>query len=116
MKVFKEFRFEAAHHLVGYEGPCKNEHGHGWTLTVGVEGEVGPDQMVMDYSEIKQIVNETIISKVDHQDLNKVFEVDKPTSEYLLKRFWLMLNPYLPGLCLLRLYETPTNWAEFEGI
>ncbi len=62
IRISKEFQFEMAHALYGYNGPCKNIHGHSYKLCVCVIGDVIKDEtnakngMVMDFSDLKKIV------------------------------------------------------------
>ena len=72
LRLTKQFTFEMAHCLTGYDGPCQNLHGHSYRLEVTVEGEPERDKnsakqgMVIDFRELKNIVNEVIVSKFDH--------------------------------------------------
>ena len=72
LRITKEFRFEGAHALPGYDGRCRNIHGHSYILYVTVKGEPlnGTDSpkegMVVDFKELKSIVNENIIDIYDH--------------------------------------------------
>jgi len=68
IRISKQFFFEAAHALYGYDGKCKNIHGHSYILTVSVKGEPIHDPthekngMVMDFGDLKAIVkNERIM-------------------------------------------------------
>lgn len=72
MKVtlMKEFTFEASHVLPKHKGKCARLHGHSWKLKVYVEGYVDSETgFVVDYGELKELVNHHIIEKVDHQHL-----------------------------------------------
>ena len=66
IRVTKEFRFEAAHALKGYDGPCKNVHGHSYELSVTVIGIPIADRqstklgMVMDFGDLKKIIKKQI--------------------------------------------------------
>lgn len=91
-------------------GVCANPrgHGHDYRLTVEAEGPVDPETgMVADYARLARLVDERVVSAVDHRHLNH--DVDflrgvPPTTENLLLRFWERLAPALPsGLRLLRL-------------
>ena len=68
----KIFRFEAAHALMGYDGRCRNIHGHSYEMRVTVKGMPIMDDsspkngMVMDFGDLKRIVNEEIIDHYDH--------------------------------------------------
>jgi len=75
MKVAREFVFDAAHFILDDKGsPCEEPHGHTYKLRVVVEGPVKEDGMVIDFTEIKKIVNEKVMPSVDHKDLNKLLK------------------------------------------
>jgi 6-pyruvoyltetrahydropterin/6-carboxytetrahydropterin synthase len=80
MIISKDFKFEAAHHLNDYVGKCANVHGHSYFGTIWIEGELDKVGFVMDYGDIK-----TIIDYFDHKDLNTLpeFEVVNPTAEII---------------------------------
>lgn len=85
--LFKDFEFEAAHTLPGYDGPCKNLHGHTWKLRIGIKGVVKKDSgMILDYKTLKEIVQSKVISKLDHAYLNDIIE--NPTSENVVE--WIV--------------------------
>lgn len=114
--VTKTFRFEAAHFLPDYSGACKNVHGHGFKLQVTVSGildkEVYPS-MVCDFKDIKKIVKEHVIDKLDHSMLNDVLEY--PTAENMICWIELQLVPYFGDhLVRIRLYETEDSYAEWS--
>lgn len=140
IRLTKEFSFEAAHALGGYDGPCREIHGHSYRLFVTIKGEpsVNPEDpkqgMVMDFGVLKKIVSEEIISRLDHalvlrsstnEELRKVlatqFEnvvvVDyQPTCENMLDDFARRISLRLPAgvkLHSLRLRETATSYAEW---
>ena len=72
IRLTKEFTFEAAHMLEGYDGLCREIHGHSYKLFVTVKGEPVNDPespklgMVMDFGALKRIVNEQIVDRLDH--------------------------------------------------
>jgi len=72
IRITKHFDFESAHALYGYDGKCKNIHGHSYHLYVTVIGEPIVDAenpkngMVMDFGDLKVIVKKEIITKFDH--------------------------------------------------
>ena len=82
-----EGTFDAAHQLIGYDGPCENLHGHTWKAQVYIKGtklnELG---MVRDFKEIKQILH-PVLAKLDHTNLNDLpyFKKTNPTSENVAK-------------------------------
>ena len=140
IRITKEFSFEAAHALKGYDGPCRNIHGHSYKLSVTITGEPvsvmdSPKKgMVIDFSELKRIIKKSIIDPFDHalilgadfpEDLfkrsddafsNVIFVDYQPTSENLLIDFTTRIKDLLPAtvrLHSLRLKETATSYAEW---
>jgi len=140
IRITKEFRFEAAHALSDYDGPCKNIHGHSYELSVTVKGNPIQDPespkkgMVMDFGDLKKIVKRNIIDRFDHalilfdqdsasklHDLGEAFSnvviVDyQPTSENLLQEIAQNIKRLLPdGVTLhsLKLRETANSYAEW---
>ena len=138
IRITKEFQFEMAHALLGYDGPCKNIHGHSYKLDVTVLGNVKEDTsdsdegMVVDFGVIKNIVKELIVDEFDHSlVLNEKMNIDKSqfsfmnklilvpyqhTCELMLVDFAKMIKENLPAniqLHSLMLRETPTSYAEW---
>lgn len=139
IRLTKEFSFEMAHALEGYCGPCKNIHGHSYKLEVTVVGKPCNDRssstygMVMDFGELKRIVNEVVVNRFDHVlmvpvhsqlheikdqiPLGKILSVDfQPTCENLLLHIAPLIAQQLPqGVSLhhLKLHETATSYAEW---
>ncbi len=131
--VTRLLHFNAAHRLhsdllsseenQSIYGACNNPlgHGHNYDLEVTVVGEPDPvTGMVIDLKEIKEIVEEAVISRVDHKHLN--FDVDfmqgvVPTAENIVIAFWEQLKGRFKGCELheLKLYETPRNMAVYRG-
>jgi len=139
IRITKEFKFEMAHALHGYDGLCKNIHGHSYKLWVTIKGNVKnekghiKDGMVMDFSVLKDVVKPEIIDKYDHSlvlnansphasiDLSafeKVFYLPyQPTSENLVMDFAAIIQSTLPNhvtLCKVVLSETVTSFAEWN--
>jgi 6-pyruvoyltetrahydropterin/6-carboxytetrahydropterin synthase len=141
IRLTKEFKFEMAHALLGYEGPCKNIHGHSYYLYVTVIGEAMEDNnssqngMVMDFTDLKNIVNSEITTRLDHalalnektpKDIidslksfdNLVLLPYQPTCENMLIDFAARIQKKLPShisLFSLKLCETVTSFAEWFG-
>jgi 6-pyruvoyltetrahydropterin/6-carboxytetrahydropterin synthase len=96
-------------------------HGHNYVLEVTVRGPVDERTgMVMDLSELKQLVVETVIARFDHADLNRdaLFASGSiPTTENLAQAVWDLLAPKLGGdrLYRVRLWEDPTFFVEYFG-
>jgi len=139
IRITKEFKFEMAHALKGYDGLCRNIHGHSYELLVTISGIPITDTtstklgMVMDFGDLKKIVRNTIVDEFDHalvlnqesaDDFNPDIEmfgrtilVDyQPTSENMLIDFVGRLKNQLPAhlkLHHLLLRETVTSYAEW---
>lgn len=121
--VTKEFEFEAAHHLINYDGPCANVHGHSYKLQVTVSGNVdvldtrfATDCMVIDFKDLKSIVNKAVINTHDHEDLNTIY--DNPTAEIMVIHMFYGIEERLPKdvkLESVKLWETSTSFAEYRG-
>lgn len=116
MQVTKEFTFDAAHYLTKYHGKCENLHGHTYRLHVTVDGEVGEEGMVIDFKDLKDLVKEKILNRLDHSDLNKTFE--NPTAELIAVWIWneLKNEPALGGTKLyeIKLWETAESFVTYR--
>jgi 6-pyruvoyltetrahydropterin/6-carboxytetrahydropterin synthase len=109
-----ELQFNAAHRLPLYDGACSHTHGHNYVLIVLVESQVDPDTgLSTDFGTIKKIVREHALDTIDHDDLNRV--LDNPTAENVVAWIWERLQPALPGLVELQLYETPDCGVIYRG-
>ena len=140
IRITKEFKFEMAHALHGYDGLCANIHGHSYRLWVTIRGDVKKepahikDGMVMDFTDLKSIVKPTIIKKYDHSlvlnansphanlDLSafdKVYYLPyQPTSENLVSDFANSITSLLPEnveLLKVVLSETVSSFAEWNS-
>ena len=140
IRVTKEFRFEMAHVLWNYDGPCRNVHGHSYILYVTFAGEPlnDPDNphngMVIDFGDLKSIVQKGVIKRFDHALLmsglapaelvesyrkhfsNVIFSSYQPTCENLVADIAAVLTGKAPdGVSLhsIKLYETATSYAEW---
>jgi len=142
IRITKEFRFEAAHALKGYDGPCRNVHGHSYELAVTVTGKPISDKasskygMVMDFGDLKCMIKSSIIDLFDHalilhssmkdeglippgEPFTNVVYVDyQPTSENILIDFASRIKDLLPGRITLHhlvLRETSSSYAEWHA-
>ena len=140
IRITKEFKFEMAHALYGYDGLCANIHGHSYRLWVTVRGNVKKenkhikDGMVMDFTDLKSIIKTIIIKKYDHSlvlnahsphanlDLSafdKVYYLPyQPTSENLVTDFANSITSLLPEnveLLKVVLSETVSSFAEWNS-
>jgi len=133
-KVVKCFEFEAAHQLIDTcTEKCKQVHGHTYKLEIELSAqELGPDNMVMDFTEISRMVKE-LLEEFDHKlilkspkELNAsvayakedgvVFLKEQPTAEYMCRLFFALLA-YKTKMKItrVRLWETSNSYAEYLG-
>ena len=140
IRISKEFKFDMAHALLGYDGLCRNIHGHSYTLVVTVRGvplgePASPKNgMLIDFKDLKGIIKDAIIQQLDHSLLvnratpkelldmlvkhyDKIVITDyQPTTENLIAdlagRIKKLLPPHL-DLFSLRLRETDSSYAEW---
>lgn len=141
IRITKQFSFETGHALYGYDGKCKNVHGHSYKLSVTVIGKPILDRsnvkfgMVIDFTDLKKIVKEEIVDQFDHATVfnettphielanelktrgHHVILVDyQHTSENMVIDFAQRIKNRLPeGIALfsLKLQETETSFAEW---
>ena len=106
MELTVEFGFSAAHHLPLAAGRCKNTHGHDYRLFVVLDGPVREsDGMVIDFHEVDDIVETAVLGQLEGADLNAL--LDCPTAERIAEWILEQLEPVLPGVLAITLYETP---------
>ena len=141
IRITKQFSFETGHALYGYDGKCRNVHGHSYKLSVCVIGEPITDKdnvkfgMVIDFGDLKKIVKSEIVDKFYHATVfNKntphvelaeelknrghhVILVEyQPTSENMVVDFAEKIQKHLPDhikLHSLKLQETESSFAEW---
>ena len=141
IRITKQFGFETGHALYGYDGKCKNVHGHSYKLSVTVIGEPINDinnvknGMVIDFTDLKKIVKEEIVDVWDHAVLlnaltphkelgenmaqkgHKVIECNyQPTCENMLYEIAEKIKNKLPShvqLAYLKLHETENSYGEW---
>lgn len=116
--IAKEFTFDAAHSLPNSDGPCRRLHGHTYRVRVVARGLVQPvdgepeEGMVIDFARIKDVFKRRIEAVCDHQYLNETVPVARTTAELLAAWMLRELRDELPQVVTVRLYETPTSYAE----
>ena len=141
IRITKQFSFETGHALYGYDGKCKNVHGHSYKLSVTVAGIPLTDAsnvkfgMVIDFGDLKKIVKEEVVDQFDHATVfnqntphvelanelknrgHHVILVDyQPTSENMVIDFAERIKNRLPTkieLHSLKLQETESSFAEW---
>lgn len=143
IRVTKSFNFETAHALYGYDGKCRNIHGHSYKLFVTVMGTPNQNSndpkfgMVIDFGDIKRIVKTEVVDRFDHSILlnvnsphkelgeklssegHKVIFTDyQPSCENMLIDMVNLIRPKLKSsidLQSVRLHETETSYAEWRA-
>ena len=95
MYLKTEYTFDAAHNLVAYHGKCERLHGHTYRMAVTLQGEPGPEGMIMDFLEVKKTVRERVLDLLDHSYLNDV--IPQPTAENICLWVWERLAEDFPG-------------------
>lgn len=141
IRITKQFSFETGHALYGYDGKCKNVHGHSYRLDVTVIGTPISDNtnvkfgMVIDFGDLKKIVKDEIVDVFDHATVfnkntphvelakelenrghNVLLVNYQPTSEMMVIDFAEKIKKRLPStikLHSLKLQETATSFAEW---
>jgi 6-pyruvoyltetrahydropterin/6-carboxytetrahydropterin synthase len=137
IRVSKEFAFETAHALDMHDSKCRNIHGHSYKLTITVLGHVNKDNsqpdvgMVIDFTDLKDIVNSEVVDKLDHAlvlksdsrfkgievNNDKTIYVDyHPTCENLLKEIVEVVSKKLPKgveLVYAKMNETANSYSEW---
>lgn len=126
----RRFAFSAGHHYrVPAWSDAENErvfgrltvpHGHNYTVDVTLRGPIDADTgMVMDLAALKRIVQETVIDRFDHADLNAdpLFRERVPTTENIALAVWELLEPKLgrERLARVRVWEDPTLYVDYDG-
>src|SRR6185503_7020513 len=94
-------------------------HGHNYVVEVSLKGDPDPvTGMVLDLKELKEVLNREIVGPCDHRFLNyEVPPFDRviPTTENIVSDMWQRLEPHLPGLHAIRVYETPDLFVDYFG-
>lgn len=135
----KKFRFEMAHMLSKHPSLCRNVHGHSYVLEVTAIANNNDCDMVVDFSDLKQLVNSVIVDKMDHAfayDNNSIDECEneivavlhkynkkiipfygRPTAEIMCQEIFRKLSDAAQGqrysISKVRLYETESGWVEY---
>lgn len=115
----KQFRFEASHRLPAHDGKCARLHGHSWIGWLHVRGPelqaTGPKAgMLVDFSDLKSIVNPLVDEYLDHHHLNDTTGLENPTSEEISRWIYNHLKPNLPALVAVEIEETCTSRCRYE--
>lgn len=119
-RIEKTIKVSSMHNLnLDYESPCKNKHGHNYTIKVGLIGsKTNHNGMLLDFSHIKKIVN-----IFDHNNLNDIMTVN-PTAENMCEYIAYKINEVLTlqnqvdnidtEVEYVKIWETDDSWAEWR--
>lgn len=122
IKLTKSFTFDSAHFLPDHKGKCSNMHGHTYRLEVTVVRDNGKlinggsdDGMVIDFSDLKDVVKAEVIDKIDHKVLNEVLPF-RTTAENMAAHIFCVLTDKLQlrgvNIDKIKLWETPDSYVE----
>ncbi|MDP6410920.1 MAG: 6-carboxytetrahydropterin synthase [Planctomycetota bacterium] len=134
VEITRRVEFSAAHRLRNPDfseaenrrlyGPCYEHHGHNYALEVTVCGPVpGETGMVMDLNRLAMLLDEEVVSIVDHKHLNHdvpFLEGLIPTAEVVAVALWERLQPRIEEfegcrLDRIRLFESRENFVDYRG-
>lgn len=90
MLLRKEFTFDAAHKLEHYHGKCEALHGHTYRLAVTLKGHPDEEDMVFDFVQLKRVVKEKAVDRLDHAYLNDI--LGQPTAENIAVWIWRQIE------------------------
>ena len=133
--ITRRERFNAAHKLFREDwsaeknsetfGKCANPnwHGHNYDLFVTIKGEINPDTgFVIDLKELKKIILDEVIDKLDHKNINLDVDLMKgklASTEVLAVAIWDQLKGPIAKhgaeLHAIKLFETENNYVEYFG-
>ena len=134
LTVTKSVKFDAAHVLTNHQGLCKNLHGHTYRVEASVcQAPDDTSDMVIDFKDLKQTCEEVILSRFDHafiydetsageseiaagvvrNGMRAVAIPFRSTAENLARHFFSELKARIPGLCRVKVWETPDSCAEY---
>ncbi len=116
-EIIQEFKFEAGHFLpaVPQGHACRRVHGHSYTVEVHVMGPIDPvTGWVLDFHDLEAAV-QPVIDQLDHRMLNDIPGLPNPTAECIGAWIWQRVQPVLPGLTTIVVWETSSARAVIRG-
>lgn len=139
MEVTKIFSFEMAHAIFGYQGACRNIHGHSYVLHISVSSKdstdrfLSPPGFIIDFKQLKHLVKSHVVDRFDHslvvsqsylknnpglliQDNCEIWEFE-PTAENILLFIIQILSPVMPkniSITSAKLYETKDSYVTWR--
>ncbi|MBP7711198.1 MAG: 6-carboxytetrahydropterin synthase [Gammaproteobacteria bacterium] len=114
--VWRRFRFEAAHRLprVPQGHPCGRMHGHGFEVILHADQDLGTRDLGVDFDRLEALWA-PFRGELHHACLNDLPGLENPTSEMLAAWLWRRLQPELPELSWVTVYETTTAGCHYDG-
>lgn len=132
-----EHSFDSAHFLAGYQGKCRNLHGHRWRVVLTVESEDLQDDlqqrgMCVDFSDLKQDLKESVdcfdhaliieenslrkstVEALEEEGFLLISVPFRPTAENFAKYFYQMFEKKGYQVALVQVFETPNNCASYH--
>jgi 6-pyruvoyltetrahydropterin/6-carboxytetrahydropterin synthase len=131
--ITRKAHFNAAHRLYNHQwseeqneayfGKCanKNYHGHNFDIYVTLKGIADENTgMVMDLRKLKQVMQEFVLEKLDHKNINldvDFMEGKMASIENIVVEIWNQLEPHIEKgtLHCIKLYETENQFVEYYG-
>lgn len=110
--ITRAFTFDAAHVLPWHSGKCSRLHGHTYRLEVSVTGTLDDNGIIMDFGDLKAIVQGHVLDPLDHTLLNDC--IDNPTVERVASSILSRLLEQGLPVSLVRLWETADCSAEIR--
>jgi 6-pyruvoyltetrahydropterin/6-carboxytetrahydropterin synthase len=118
--VSAQAHYDAAHYLRNYEGKCAKLHGHRYVVEAVVQlAELDECGIAFDFADLKGTLR-TLADELDHENLNELpqFEGVETSAENQARHFFEALKKRLPepaasGLLYTRIWESPTQWAQY---
>lgn len=117
MEIFRIYRVEASHRLprLAAGHPCARVHGHSWRVEIRVRGPVDETTgLVRDFADLDGAFA-PLARELDHAHLNEIAGLENPTSENLALWVWRRVNPVLPGLSQVTVWETEGAGCAYRG-
>lgn len=117
MKITQAFTFEAAHRLpkVPATHKCHRMHGHSYRVELQLEGPINAETgFVIDFFDVEKVFG-PLLQTLDHHTLNEIPGLENPTAENIAIWIWDKTKPLLPQISSVKVFETPSCWAEYDG-
>ncbi|HEX9709894.1 MAG TPA: 6-carboxytetrahydropterin synthase QueD [Candidatus Thermoplasmatota archaeon] len=121
--VSVQAHYDAAHFLRNYKGACERLHGHRYVVEAALQAEeLNEAGIAFDFVDVKRELR-ALAGELDHRNLNDLpaFRELETSAENQARWFYGQLKERLPeaqaaGLLYVRVWETPTQWAQFGPV